>query len=296
MGVIGSVPPAEARAQMRAEVEVAVGVVDPRSLDAIVADPPAADGHGPATRLHFGSEFCETLLPNEAQLGRATEAARAGGLALTLVTPILSDAGIGRLRRLLAALVPGAEVVANDWGTLRLIRRERPDLVPVAGRMICKMVKDPRLPSAEWARLYPHGIHSGPFAAVLDRLGVGRIEMDVPPFADIADFRSGRFKVSVHAPYGFSVKGRSCRIGSLHQPEADKFATGHACGRECLTFVGDLSRPELGGNDLATFQRGNTVFYRHSAAMGRAVAAALADGWIDRIIVSGDWHEAGRAV
>lgn len=277
-------------------IEVGLALVDPRSVDPALAGAQATGGHGRPTRLHFGSEFCEALLPQEGQLRHALAQAAAGGLALALVTPILSDAGMDRLRRLLALLTPGSEVVANDWGVLRLLHRERPDLTPVAGRMICKMIKDPRLPSAEWAKLYPHGIHSGPFGQVLDRLGVRRLELDVPPFADIADFRSDRFKVSVHAPYGFSVKGRACRIGSLRQSEADKFATGHSCHKECLTFVGELSRPELGGNDLPTFQRGNTVFYRHSAAMSEAVAAALAEGWIDRIIVSGDWHEAGRAV
>lgn len=295
-------------------VEVALSLVDPRSVDAVLAggaptvadcldrlrlrDAAAFDGLGghQVGRLQFGSEFCETLLPNPGQLRQVAAAAGLTGVALTLVTPIMSDAGIARLKALLPQLHPGSEVVANDWGTLRLLARERPDLVPIAGRMICKMVKDPRLPSAEWARLYPHGIHAGPFARVLTGLGVGRIEMDVPPFADIGDFRSTRFKVSAHAPFGFSVKGRACRIGSLNQPEEAKFATGHACRKECLTLVGELSRPELGANDLYTFQRGNTVFYRHSDGMGAAVGAAVRDGWIDRIVVAGDWHEAGRTL
>lgn len=270
--------------------ETALALVDPRSVEPALAAGPAV------SRLHFGSEFCETLLPAPAQLRHVQQRARDVGLAFTLVTPILSDKGIDQLKSLLDLVEPGGEVVANDWGTLALLGRERPDLKRIAGRMICKMVKDPRLPSAEWARLYPHGIHSAAFAAVLERLGVARIEMDVPPFADMGDFRSDRFKVSVHTPYGFSVKGRACRIGSLNQPAEERFATGHACGRECLNLVGTLSRSGTGERDLATFQRGTTLFYRHSEPMEAAMQAARADGWIDRIVISGDWHEAGRAV
>ncbi len=175
-----------------------------------------------------------------------------------------------------------------------MLRDARPDLCPVAGRLLCKMVKDPRLPSAEWTRLYPHGIHSGPFGAVLTQLGVQRIEMDVPPFADINDFRSDHARVSVHAPYGFSVKGRACRIGSLGQPPEGKFASDQDCRRECLSYVGDLSRGDAGTGDLRTFQRGNTLFYRHSPSMNSALAAALAEGWIDRLILNGDWNENRR--
>ncbi|CUW39593.1 conserved protein of unknown function [Magnetospirillum sp. XM-1] len=246
------------------------------------------------TRLHLGSEFCETLLPTETQLAQAAGWAAAAGLGFALLTPSLSDGGLAALAALLPHLPAGTEVVANDWGTLRLLRDHRPDLTPVAGRLLCKMVKDPRLPSAEWARLYPHGVHSGPFGAILERMGVQRIEMDVPPFAEAEDFRSSTARVAVHAPYGFSVKGRACRIGSLAQPPEGKFTAEQKCRRECLVYVGGLSRGDAGTGDLPTFQRGNTVFYRHSPAMIAALSLALAEGWIDRLVLNGDWNENRR--
>ena len=278
--------PAEPLPQL--EACVAVSVVDARRVE------PLLNRHA-ASRLHFGSEFCETLLPSPVQLRSVIAAAERRGVGLALATPMNSDAGIRRLHQLLPLLPAGSEVVGNDWGTLALLRREYPHLHAVAGRLLCKMVKDPRLPSAEWARLYPHGVHSTPFRGLLARLGVRRIELDVPPFAAAADFRSPDFGVSVHAPYGYSVKGRACRIGSLNQPDGEKFMTGHRCRRECLTYAATLSRPEHGSTDLSTFQRGNTVFYRHSPAMTEAVQAAVSQGWIDRIIVSGDWNEDRRA-
>lgn len=290
---------------------LALGLVETRSLAPLLADGPpsvaaCAERLGwpfvplgldarAIGRLHLGSEFCETLLPTTAALRQALGHSRDAGLGFALVTPILSDAGLSHLSSLLPLLPEGAEVVANDWGTLRRVGRVRPDLIPVAGRLLCKLIKDPRLPSSEWARLYPHGLHSGPFGAMLDRLGAARIEMDVPPFADLRDFRSTTVKVSVHAPYGFSVKGRSCRIGSLAQPPEAKFTAGQDCRRDCLIYVGGLSRPETGSMDLPTFQRGNTLFYRHSDAMLETVAAAMAEGWVDRLVLTGDWNENRRA-
>lgn len=292
--------------------EVALALVQAKALERLlengpprVADcagmlgwpaPPLPNGVDGQTvaRIHLGSEFCETLLPSEPQLGQALGLAEAAGLGFALLTPALSDSGLAALAALLPRLTRGTEVVANDWGTLRMLRDTRPDLIPVAGRLLCKMVKDPRLPSAEWARLYPHGVHSGPFGSVLAMMGISRIEMDVPPFADAGDFRSETARVSVHAPYGFSVKGRACRIGSLGQPPGGKFTSGQECRKECLVYVGGLSRGDAGAGDLPTFQRGNTVFYRHSPSMISALSEALAEGWIDRLVLNGDWNENRR--
>jgi len=243
-------------------------------------------------RLYLGNEFCETLLPRPGGLERALRCADAAGVPVTLLTPMLSDEGHDRLRALLPRLPEDSEVVANDWGTLALLRREHPRLRPVIGRLLCKMIKDPRLPSAEWARLYPHGIFSEPFRRMVEGFGVQRIEIDVPPYVQAEDLRCDGLSLSVHAPYGFATKGRACKIGSLGLEDGAKFAIGHSCRKECLTHVGVLEREGGAASaDLRTFQRGTTVFYRHSPAMAQAVRDAAARGWIDRIVLSGDWNE-----
>lgn len=249
----------------------------------------------PVGRVQFGGEFCETLLPTAGQLAAVRDLVQALDVELSLVTPVMSDHGQRLLGELLPLLPSGSEVVANDWGTLNRLGRDHPGLRPVAGRLLCKMIKDPRLPSEAWARLYPHGVHSGPFGRILARFGVARVEMDVPPFATDHDFRSGGPAVAVHAPYGFSVKGRACKIGSLGLAADEKFATGHRCRKECLVYGASVSRGGDRPDDLATFQRGNTLFYRHSPDMAGAVRDAVARGWVDRIIVAGDWHEDRRA-
>ena len=241
------------------------------------------------SRLQLGSEFCQRLLPSPEQVHRIADLTESRGLGFSLVTPLATDRTIGQLRRLLPLLPSGSEIIANDWGVLRLLKASFPSLVPVAGRLICKQIKDPRLPSAEWAALYPHGIHSRGFAAVLQRFGVGRVEMDVPVFAEPENFHSSCMQVSVHAPWGFAVKGRACRIGSLNQPDDSKFATDHRCRRECLTYAGRMTRDQGGDGDLTTVQRGNTMFYRHNPEMAAAVISAVAAGFIDRVIMNGGW-------
>ena len=243
----------------------------------------------PITHLQVGGEFCDRLLPTPHLLAETLAFAAARQLEVSLATPLLSDQGMSALRPLLALLPAGTEIVAGDWGMLRLLGRDFPALTPVAGRLMCKMVKDPRLPSAEWARLYPHGIHGAAFTAMLARFGVRRIEMDAPPFAAATDFRSAAMAVGVHAPFGVSAKGRSCRIGSLHRPDSEKFTTGHRCARECLVYEAALVRPQE-ETDLPTRLRGTTIFHAHTPAVAAAVLQAVAAGAVDRIILSGDWH------
>lgn len=287
--------------------DIALALVDLRHVDKLAALPALTvagcgaalgwqhvpfDGalaERPITRLSIGPDCCERLLPSRALLEAALAFAASRGLGVSLASPLMADAALETLRALLGRLPAGAEAVANDWGTLHLVAAEFPALVPVAGRMLCKMVKDPRLPTAEWARLYPHGVHAAPFGAVLARLGVQRIEMDAAPFATAADFAGGRLPVGVHAPFGVATKGRTCRIGALHRDNGEKFAPAFGCSRECLTYTTALQRPQA-DTDLETRMRGTAMLYRHSPAMAAAVLDAANGGSVDRIILSGDWH------
>ncbi|MBE9558317.1 MAG: hypothetical protein IMF08_15775 [Proteobacteria bacterium] len=287
-------------------VEIAVAVTGGTALagldghagplfDALrLAPPPSATGlvSRPLGRLHLGNEFCERLIPSPTLLKRAIGLADAAGLALTLATPTVPDAGLAKLRRLFRILPEGAEVVANDYGVLRLLAREFPALEPVAGRQLCKMIKDPRLPNEKWARLNPPGLGSPEFEDILGRFGVRRAELDVPPFARPADLRAGGLALSVHAPFGYALRGRVCRIGSLRFEGAAKFRPDQACAKECLGYACRLTRPaDHGQHDLESFQRGNSIFYRHDTGMGEAMWRAVENGWIDRIVLAGDWRE-----
>jgi len=256
-------------------------------------------------RIYFGGEFCERLLPDKKTLLRVLSLVDKNRLNFSLITPVVSDQALGRLEQLFSILPEGSEVIVNDWGTLRLLRRSYPKLIPVIGRQLCKMIKDPRLPSAQWLKLYPHGIQSGPFHKLLAQFEIERIEMDVPPFAELQDFISPLHELSVHLPFGFSLKGRMCKMGALQLEPPRKFGPGHGCNKECLQFSSKIYRKcstdkassnsslarENEAADLNAFQQGNTMFYRHSPVMTKVLAQALSRNKVNRIIFEGDWNE-----
>jgi hypothetical protein len=252
-------------------------------------------GETSVTRLYLGNEFCENLMLSPERLRKALRRAAELGLRGSLLTPMVTDRGLRRLLPLLEVLAPGAEVIVNDWGALRLLRESFPHLVPVAGRLFAKQIKDPRLSSPDWMRLAPHGLFESGFRDLLLSFGVGRMEFDLPPHLDPSHVHSEDIRITAHAPYGYCSKGRICRIGSLSLPKSSKFAPGHPCRQECLTYVAPMERRVGAGESLHVFQRGNTLFYRYSEAMMRALGQLLRERRCDRVVVSGDWNEDCRA-
>jgi hypothetical protein len=132
-------------------------------------------------------------------------------------------------------------------------------------------------------------------AALLQRLRARRVELDVPPFADTLECVIPGMRLSAHTPFGFVTTGRICRLGNLRQEPARRFAPGHGCSRECLAYCVRITRRSAHVGSLPLLQRGNTIFYRHGESSRGALAAAIAAGTIDRLILPGDWHADRRA-
>lgn len=285
------------------QIDLGLAVVDPRRLAALAAfaaltrealleyldDPELAElvpVGARVTHLYFGSEYCEHLFPDDAALRLAVQVAERFGLRFVLATPIACDAVLERLAEAVPGLPPGAEVIVNDWGVAAWLRQNAPQLVPVAGRQLAKMIKDPRLPTATWLKVYPSNYDAAPYAAFLDRLGIARVELDVPPFATPELFAVDGLAVSVWAPYAYIAKGRICKIGSLRQALPEKFAPGRRCHHECLGLLESEPAAAPGKGGLRTYSRGTTMFYRHDAAMRAVVQAAAGRGLISRLVLS----------
>jgi hypothetical protein len=285
-------------------LEVGLSVVDPRRLAALAAysaltrealldylhdsdlEPVLPEG-ATITHLYFGSEYCEHLFPDEPALNLALRVAGRFGLRLALATPIACDALIERLAHTVPQLPAGSEVIANDWGVARWLRAHAPQLTVVAGRQLAKVIKDPRLPNPAWLKVYPSNYDASPFKVFLARLGIERVELDVPPYATPELFAVDGLGVSVWAPYAYIAKGRICKVGALRQPLAEKFAPGRPCHHECLSLL--EAEPQAGGRrgaHLRTFSRGTTMFYRHDAAMQAVVREATARGLVSRLVLS----------
>jgi hypothetical protein len=284
------------------DVQLGVAVVDERRLAELGAlprlDVPAIAAFldaaelaelAPAgltpSHLYFGSEFCEHLFPEPGVLARAVDVAGKFGLTPVLATPVANDALVARVLDAAARLPADAEILVNDWGVASALRAAQPRRRLVAGRQLAKMIKDPRLPSAAWTKPYASSYGAAGFRRVLARLGIARIELDVPPFATPDTYAVPELGVSVWAPFAYVAKGRVCKIGSLRRPPEKKFAPGASCHRECLGILEADEAPSAAG--VRSYGRGNSLYYRHSAAMTDTVRAALAAGHIDRLVFSG---------
>ncbi|MFN3477211.1 MAG: hypothetical protein ACK4Z6_06630, partial [Candidatus Methylomirabilales bacterium] len=78
------------------------------------------------SRVYFGNEFCQHLIPTLAHLRAVYLAAVEKGFTFTLLTPYITDDGLEKLKPLLSFLSTREdliEVVVNDWGVFNFLRR-----------------------------------------------------------------------------------------------------------------------------------------------------------------------------
>jgi hypothetical protein len=249
------------------------------------------------TRVYFGNEFCQHLIPSLGKLRRVYEACKERGIHFSFVTPYVTDKGIKRLRPLLdflAESTPHTEVIVNDWGVLRMLRRNYPELEIVLGRLMNKMLRDPRVtglykqtaPETVIKTLNEPAMAATLYQQFLTGLGVRTLEFDVllqgMNFSSLAD---GGLTVSVYVPYGFVATGRVCMIGSLHLPKPKKFDVDIRCSFECQEYTTELHYTSpVNKVDQKYFQKGTTVFYTHSREMLASTFEEALQGRIHRII------------
>lgn len=242
------------------------------------------------SRAYFGSDFCQTLLPTAAAALEAFAALRERA-CFTLVTPPVDDAGLRRIDSLLSALARAAgpddrtEVVVNDWGVFSLVR-SYPQLTPVLGRILTRMLRDPRLPadrvdaegSPDAARAPRQGgASSPPFQRLLASHGVRRVEFDPASQGLAMDLDAMGFAPTLHAPFGYVTTGRVCLSAEAHGPQR-RFEVGAPCGRECRGPV-PVRTDDASPTGAALISAGNTVFQRHERqVIARALAALAAQG------------------
>lgn len=247
------------------------------------------------SRIYFGNEFCQQLIPSLAALKRVYSAAVDQGVSLTLLTPYVNDEGLKKLTPLLAFLDAQAEpseVVFNDWGVLQHLKAF-PRLRPVQGRLLDKMLRDPRI--AGFYRTAPEPIRAAfqrsnatapLYADFLRAHGIEWVELDNVPQGLDVDFRPLPIGAAVYVPYGVVATGRVCMIASLHQLKRERFRPDVKCRHECqqyLTIYTYTSSP-LGNKDQRFYLKGNTHFYAHTEEMLRFILTQAESLGIRRLI------------
>ena len=256
------------------------------------------------SRLYFGAEFCQRLIPTQDELAAAMDIAAKNALKFTLVTPYVTDDGLRALSKLFAYLEKkgdATEVVVNDLGVLSVLRGDFPRLVPVYGRLMNKMTRMPRFARQLPDRLNPQQLGAYQkcslllphYQKFLSGMGVGRLEFDVVSQGIKMDFGGGPFRASFYYPWTYITSGRVCEAGSVSQPPEKKFSldSDSRCGRECQKYYVHMFKEDCGCGEKCAhksaeskylFQKGNAVFMLCEAP--RQVLENLFSRGFDRVI------------
>ena len=239
------------------------------------------------TRLYFGTEFCERLIPTLPQVRKTLSFAEEKGLAFTLVTPYVTNQGLQKLEKVLAFLAeqaPGVEVVFNDWGVFQFLKEAQLPVTPVLGRLLTKMKRGPRMmnildkvppETARYCRTT--GLTVPEVRNFLKHNGIARIELDnLLQGIDLDDTDDAIHK-SLYMPFAFVSTSRFCLTANCEDEKKKDYVGVFPCNRECQKYTFTLINPVM---TVPLLRKGNTIFF-----MNDAIPDIVARQQVDRIVV-----------
>lgn len=246
---------------------------------------------GSVTRLYFGNEFCQRLIPNLESVKKAMRTAEERNLKFTLVTPYVTDEGIDKLELLFEYLNSlndkEIEVVVNDPATIDMIV-EYKNVTPVLGRLkdpmkrMARFVHQmPQLNTFQKEALSSSDITIDIYQKFLLDMGISRVELDLVPQGIGIDFNILPVKASFYYPWTYITTGRICEMGSLNQAPEEKFTVYNPCRKECQKYYASWTS-EWPGVSNKIFSFGNTVFML--CEVSKAGLKKYVDQGFDRIV------------
>jgi hypothetical protein len=262
------------------------------------------------SRLYYGNEFCERLIPSVRDLKRVVSFVKERGLDFSFVTPYVTNSGMVKLRALFELLRDrkvNCEAIINDWGVLNLINRKYSNLEPVLGRLLTKQkrgpsvikllqrrtnarfIMDPANPNQRFIIVekklplaldpYYKGSNAARVPIIhqfLSRQGVKRIELDNTGQGVLLNLPQGKISASIYFPYVYISTTFFCPSAGCDN-KRKSFLKIRPCRRQCQRYVFTLSNRSF---HKIIFLRGNTHFYKNL----RISYKALAQIGIDRVV------------
>ena len=234
------------------------------------------------SRLYFGQEFCQNLIPAPEDVEQAYYFSRQLEWNFTLVTNACNtetgtEANRQNLQRL-HDLQPDAEVVVNDWAIMHLLNHDFPDFRPVIGRLLNKQVRlnlfnksSSKLPiftsgienspeniSKAQIRAYADVSLSNPdYLDFLKSLGVTGVDFDLTPQGLIRPADGWGLNLGHYFPWTVMALARNCPTAGVLQHERTFIVTDSNCGRPCRKFN---CSPAFNMYDFPIQQRGPALF------------------------------------
>ncbi len=222
------------------------------------------------TRLYIGDEFCPHRLPDLKQLDTVFAFTEENRLALTVLTPPLSDREMERYTPLFDVLSrskKNIEIVVNDMGMILFLQKEFPSLQLAAGRLLNKAFKDPRLTDVDGLLSFSKEAEvllnectfdNEVFQTMMTGHGIWRMEQDLLPYGHGPLDKISGVKTSVYFPFGAITSGRVCWTSTFDMPEESWFMPLDRCSRPCEGFGLVLENSNFA---FQVVQAGNTIFY-----------------------------------
>lgn len=219
------------------------------------------------SRIYFGSEFCEKLIPSERDILTVADFARKKHLSLTFLTPFVTDEGIGTLKRLCEVLKDkDVEIVINDWGVLHFLIERQWKGVLCLGRLLSRQKRSPEiqrifskipLKAQDCFRQIP--VDASFNKSFLAEYGITRIELDNVVQGMLRPHPT--LPGSLHYPYAYVATTRFCQTAFMIT-ESDYSRFIPVCSKECLKDSTAFVNTQL---PKKLFLKGNTQFYETGA-------------------------------
>lgn len=225
------------------------------------------------SRIYFGQEFCERLLPSISRLKWVLNFAREKEVSFTLVTPYITEKGLEKLEGLLEVLAetrPDSEVVFNDYGVLHVMRQRFPHFEPVLGRLLNRTKRGPRLmtvieklPETTVAYFRDANLNVPALKEFYNKQGVNRVEID--NLLQGIGFILEHWHGSLYLPYAYVTTTRFCLANACDNPLKEMRIGIFPCKRECQNYTFYLRNPVM---PVVLERKGNTIFFRNDRIPG----------------------------
>lgn len=220
------------------------------------------------SRLYFGIEFCQNLIPSIEDLECVLRFVSKKRLDFTLVTPFVTNEGFGKLKTQLNYLIkenPKSEIVINDWGLLRWINKTYPDLELTLGRLLTKQKRGPRIlnligkvSDTMVEHFQKSNVDNRIVTNFLISKNIKRIEFD--NLLQGVKRPLDSLKGSLYFPFAYITTTRFCLISSYEDNIRRPLRAIFACNKECQKYTLKLQHRQM---PVELFLKGNTQFFKN---------------------------------